>query len=168
MSQCFICFEDIGACNSIVLPCGHGTHFDCGMKWYATKTTCPCCRASTGHEVLEPAKVTSDILREHMARYYNTSLIQFIESDEYHLVHATTTITKTQLIVHLVKDRWLSLVILKIPLPRYKDRSNKSLRDFWRCLPQKIKTDYYTRGLSMIVSNVQIQSVRNALQRIII
>jgi hypothetical protein len=43
--ECCVCFEEIGAKNNCVTPCGHAFCFTCMSQCLARSNTCPCCRA---------------------------------------------------------------------------------------------------------------------------
>uniref|UniRef100_A0A6C0B444 RING-type domain-containing protein n=1 Tax=viral metagenome TaxID=1070528 RepID=A0A6C0B444_9ZZZZ len=45
VTECCICFEEIGSKNNCTTPCGHQFCFVCMSKSLANNNTCPCCRA---------------------------------------------------------------------------------------------------------------------------
>jgi len=60
ITECVICFEEIGKTNSCVTPCGHKFCFNCMVKALKKKDTCPMCRTALQEESEEESDSDSD------------------------------------------------------------------------------------------------------------
>jgi len=45
MSECPICFDEIGSVNTCTTPCGHTFCFKCMFRALSQNNACPCCRS---------------------------------------------------------------------------------------------------------------------------
>ena len=86
--DCPICFDEINATTgSTTLSCSHTFHLTCIVRWYATSSSCPCCRGAPSENETIPTDTTFD-------KEYSKMRVSFLERTQLLLINENNRLQK--------------------------------------------------------------------------